>query len=101
MPEDSEALREIDGFMTAWQARPGSDAAWLEVVHVLERDGANEDPWVALQGDDRSPRNEEVLSTLGVDRRRGTFDHVTGAGPAGCSSVATSRAVNPGGDCCW
>ena len=101
MPEDSEALWEIHVFATARQARPGSDGAWLEVAHVLERKGANEDPWVALQGDDRSPRNEEALSTLGVDRRRGTFDHVSGAGPAGCFSVATGRAVSPGGDCCW
>lgn len=76
--EDRETLREIDVVATAWQARPGTDAAWLEVVHVLECKGANEHPWVAFQGDDRFNRDEDVLSTLRVDRRGGTFDRSSG-----------------------
>jgi len=76
--EDSETLREMDVVATAWQARPGPNAAWLEVVHVLECKGASEHPWVAFQGDDRFTRDEDVLSTMRVDRRGGTFDHSTG-----------------------
>jgi hypothetical protein len=80
--EDGETLREIDVVATAWQARPGPDTAWLEVVHVVECKGANEHPWVAFQGDDRFTRDEDVLSTLRVDRRGGTLDESTGEYPA-------------------
>ena len=76
--EDNETLREIDVIATAWQASPGPESAWLEVVHVVECKGANEHPWVAFQGDDRFTRDEDVLSTLRVDRRGGTFDESTG-----------------------
>jgi hypothetical protein len=75
---DSETLREIDVIATGWQAKPGADTAWLEVVHVVECKGANEHPWVAFQGDDRFVRDEDVLSTLRVDRRGGKFDNSTG-----------------------
>jgi hypothetical protein len=76
--EDSETLREIDVVATAWQSRTGLDAAFLEVVHVVECKGANEHPWVAFQGDERFARDEDVLSTLRVDRRGGTLDQSTG-----------------------
>lgn len=76
--EDGETLREIDVVATGWNALPGADAAWLEVVHVLECKGANDHPWVAFQGDDRFVRDEDVLSTLRVDRRGGKFEKSTG-----------------------
>ena len=79
LAEDGETLREIDVVATGWQTTGvPTGATLLEVVHVIECKGANEHPWVAFLGDHRFARDEEVLNTMRVDRRGGTFDHRTG-----------------------